>query len=293
MYYFRPDKPFAEWDPENICDWLQDLGLDQYIPEAKKWVKNGQQLQETSINEIEKEFGIKNPLHRKKLQLALIDTQENCSSDPYLSKAGKLDTAWVLRWLDDTGLPQHKESFLINRVDGRVLHRLTMDDLALLHVTSLLHVASLKRGIQVLRENDYEPGCLQRRSLPDDPPQSTPKQICLWTTHRVMEWLRAVDLAEYAPNLRGAGVHGGLMVLEPKFTAELLATLLSIPPGKTLLRRHLNTHFKELLGKDIIQEKREAESTLGYIPLTPSGKLKVIYNYFHRRFAISVGTELD
>lgn len=27
-----------------------------------------------------------------------------------------------------------------------------------------------------------------------------------------MEWLRAVDLAEYAPNLRGSGVHGGLIV---------------------------------------------------------------------------------
>lgn len=33
-----------------------------------------------------------------------------------------------------------------------------------------------------------------------------------WTNHRVMEWLRSVDLAEYAPNLRGSGVHGGLMV---------------------------------------------------------------------------------
>ncbi|CAG9762448.1 unnamed protein product [Ceutorhynchus assimilis] len=271
----KPDKPFAEWDIENICDWLQDLGLDQYITDAKRWVKNGQQLQESSINEIEKELNIKNPLHRKKLQLALIDTDENSSSDPYLSQAGKLDTAWVLRWLDDAGLPQHKENFLINRVDGRVLHRLTIDDLALLHVTSLLHVASIKRGIQVLRENNYEPTCLQRRSLPDDPDKATPKQISLWTTHRVMEWLRAVDLAEYAPNLRGAGVHGGLMVLEPKFTADLLASLLSIPPGKTLLRRHLNTHFKELLGKDIIQEKRELEATMGYTPLTPSGKLKV------------------
>lgn len=92
-----------------------------------------------------------------------------------------------------------------------------------------------------------------------------------------MEWLKAVDLAEYAPNLRGAGVHGGLMVYETKFTAELLASLLSIPPGKTLLRRHLNTHFKELLGKDVIQEKREAEGTMGYIPLTPSSKLKVFF----------------
>ncbi|XP_056632036.1 uncharacterized protein LOC130442070 isoform X2 [Diorhabda sublineata] len=271
----KPDKPFSEWDTENICDWLQDLGLDNYITEAKRWVQNGQQLQEASINEIEKELNIKNPLHRKKLQLALIDTQANGSSDLYLAQAGKLDTAWVLRWLDDTGLPQHKENFLINRVDGRVLHRLTMDDLALLHVTSMLHVASIKRGIQVLRENNYEPGCLQRRSLPDDPDPPTIRQISLWTTHRVMEWLRAVDLAEYAPNLRGAGVHGGLMVLEPKFNAELMASLLSIPPGKTLLRRHLNTHFIELLGKDIIQEKREIESTMGYIPLTPSLKLKV------------------
>lgn len=40
----------------------------------------------------------------------------------------------------------------------------------------------------------------------------TPAEICQWTNHRVMEWLRSVDLAEYAPNLRGSGVHGGLMV---------------------------------------------------------------------------------
>ncbi|KAK9720956.1 SAM domain (Sterile alpha motif) [Popillia japonica] len=271
----KPNKPFEEWDIDDVCNWLQDLNLDQYTTEAKRWGKTGKELHETSINEIEKELGIKNPLHRKKLQLALVDVQENGSSDPYLSKAGKLDMAWVLRWLDDTGLPQYKESFLMNKIDGRVLHRLTMDDLGLLHITSLLHVASLKRGIQVLRENNYEAGCLQRRSLPEDPTQPTPKQISLWTTHRVMEWLKAVDLAEYAPNLRGSGVHGGLMVLENKFTAELLASLLSIPPGKTLLRRHLNTHFKELLGKDIIQAKREAEGTLGYIPLTPSSKIKV------------------
>lgn len=73
------------------------------------------------------------------------------------------------------------------------------------------------------------------------------------------------------------GVHGALMVYEPKFTAELLASLLSIPPNKTLLRRHLSTHFKELLGREIIQAKREAESTLGYIPLTPSAKVKVSF----------------
>lgn len=56
--------------------------------DAKRWVKNGQHLQEASLSEIEKELAIKNPLHKKKLQLALIDIEENSSSDPYLSKAG-------------------------------------------------------------------------------------------------------------------------------------------------------------------------------------------------------------
>lgn len=37
-----------------------------------------------------------------------------------------------------------------------------------------------------------------------------------------MEWLRSVDLAEYAPNLRGSGVHGGLMVRQSTGTRDSL-----------------------------------------------------------------------
>ena len=70
-------------------------------------------------------------------------------------------------------------------------------------------------------------------------PASAPDDVGLWTNHRVMEWLKEVDLAEYAPNLRGSGVHGSLMVNERKFNDELLADLLAIPANKTLLRRHL------------------------------------------------------
>lgn len=91
---------------------------------------------------------IQNPLHRKKLHLAL-HCERGPSSDPLLPAAGQLGTAWVLRWLDDVGLPQHKDSFLTTRIDGRLLHRLTLDDLAALHVTSALHVASIRTGIQV------------------------------------------------------------------------------------------------------------------------------------------------
>ena len=97
----------------------------------------------------------------------------------------------------------------------------------------------------------------------------------LWTNHRVMEWLRSIDLSEYAPNLRGSGVHGGLMVLEAQFAAELLASLLSIPLNKTLLRRHLTTHFVALIGAETQQRKREQEQKPGHVPLTPNQKVKV------------------
>ena len=160
------------------------------------------------------------------------------------------------------------------RLDGRMLHKITMDDLVSLHVTSALHASSLRRGIQVMREHNWNPECLIRRSGTEE--ENTQKQVHLWTAHRVMEWLRLVDLAEYAPNLRGAGVHGALMMYEHRFSAELLADLLSIPPSKSLLRRHLGTHFKELLGRDVIQYKREAETTLGFQALNLTAKIKVM-----------------
>lgn len=140
---------------------------------------------------------------------------------------------------------------------------------------------SLRRAIQVMRENKWNPDCLIRRSYNSQIDEEKycvtdlTKDLHLWTAHRVMEWLRVVNLAEYAPNLRGAGVHGALMVYEDRFTDELLADLLSIPSTKSLIRRHLCTHFKDLLGREVIQDKRKAETTLGYQPLTLTSKIKV------------------
>lgn len=55
----RPDRPFAEWDSDAICGWLQELGLDCYASDAKRWVKTGTQLLQASNHELEKELGIK------------------------------------------------------------------------------------------------------------------------------------------------------------------------------------------------------------------------------------------
>lgn len=227
--------------------------------------------------DIEKELKLSTPLHRKKITLAISDmitSVDDC--DEMIRSAGKLDLNWIIKWLEDVGLPQYKDMFTMARMDGRMLHKLTMDDLASMHITSMLHVASFRRGIQVMRENLWDPNCLIRRSSDGDT-----EKVTVWTAHRVMEWLEAIDLAEYTPNLRGAGVHGGLMVYESKFTSELLAEMLSIPANKTLLRRHLALHFSDLIGRDLIQAKRDAENTLGYIPLTITSKIKVIKNVVH------------
>ncbi|CAO1416522.1 unnamed protein product [Diamesa tonsa] len=263
-------KPFREWDPSMLCMWFEEMGLDQYNEDLCRWLKDGPgELITCAPQDIDKELNIKSPLHRKKILLALADITEQ-ETDELFRNAAKLDTSWVLRWLEDIGLPQHKDEFFNARVDGRMLHKLTMDDLITLHVTSSLHAASLRRGIQLMRENKWNPDCLIRRSSGD----VEKMKIAYWTSFCVMEWLKVVDLSEYAPNLRGAGVHGALLVYEVKFTAELLADLLAIPSSKTLLRRHLLTHFKELIGRDVIQGKRDAENTLGYQPLTISAKLK-------------------
>ncbi|XP_067283030.1 liprin-beta-1 [Pseudorasbora parva] len=260
------DSPFSGWSKEQVCEWLQEQGLGLYINQAQQWISSGQTLLKASQHDLEKELAIRHPLHRKKLQLAL----QSLGSEEE-DAMGKLDYNWVTRWLDDIGLPQYKSQFDEGRVDGRILHYMTVDDLLGLKVGSVLHHLSMKRAIQVLRINHYEPNCLRRRPTENN---ATPAEICQWTNHRVMEWLRSVDLAEYAPNLRGSGVHGGLMVLEPRFNVETMALLLNIPPNKTLLRRHLATHFHLLIGSEAQMRKQEYLENPDYTVLTATAKVK-------------------
>lgn len=86
-------------------------------------------------------------------------------------------------------MPQYKESFIEARVDGRLLNLLTVDDLSYLRVSNLLHHHSIRRGIQVLRQHNFHPDCLQRRASPGEEDSDT---VLTWTNHRVMEWLRQV-----------------------------------------------------------------------------------------------------
>ncbi|KFV90973.1 Liprin-beta-2, partial [Fulmarus glacialis] len=259
--------PFAQWSTERVCNWLEDFGLGQYIIFARQWVTSGHTLLTATPQDMEKEMGIKHPLHRKKLVLAIKSI--NGKQD---EKSAQLDHIWVTRWLDDIGLPQYKDQFHESRVDGRMLQYLTVNDLLFLKVTSQLHHLSIKCAIHVLHVNSFNPHCLRRRPVEEN--NVSPSEVVQWSNHRVMEWLRSVDLAEYAPNLRGSGVHGGLIILEPRFNGDTLAMLLNIPPQKTLLRRHLTTNFNVLIGPETQQEKREITESTAYTPLTTTAKVR-------------------
>ncbi|XP_045904642.1 liprin-beta-2b isoform X1 [Micropterus dolomieu] len=259
--------PFSKWSTEQVCDWLEETGLSQYCIPARHWVTSGQTLLSATTQDLERELAMKNPLHRKKLRLAI---KTFSSKQP--EKSAELDYIWVTRWLDDIGLPQYKDQFNDGRVDGQMLQYLTVNDLLFLKVTSQLHHLSIKCAIHVLHVSKFHPNCLKRR--PSNENQFTPSEVVQWSNHRVMEWLRSVDLAEYAPNLRGSGVHGGLVMLEPRFNSDTLAMLLNIPPQKTLLRRHLTTNFNNLVGAQAQQEKREYTEAAGYTPLSITAKVK-------------------
>ncbi|XP_078113830.1 liprin-beta-2b isoform X12 [Sander vitreus] len=269
--------PFCKWSTEQVCDWLEEIGLGQYSILACQWVTSGDTLLSATQQDLEKELAMKNPLHRKKLLLAI-----KTFSSKQSEKSAELDYIWVTRWLDDIGLPQYKDQFNEGRVDGQMLKYLTVNDLLFLKVSSQLHHLSIKCAIHVLHVNKFNSHCLKRR--PGNENHFSPSDVVQWSNHRVMEWLRSVDLAEYAPNLRGSGVHGGLVMLEPRFNSDTLAMLLNIPTQKTLLRRHLTTNFNSLVGAQAHQEKKEYTEAVGYTPLSITAKVKM---------AITEGTMLQ
>jgi hypothetical protein len=294
--FFSIGQDFGRWNVQMISDWFASIGLGNYCPALQRWQPNGAQLQAANAAQLERDLQMRNPLHRKKLGLAL-----KCivgQSDNLTQLAFRLDYLWVARWLDDLGLPQYKEQFLEARVDGAVLHHLTVEELLSLRVQTQLHHDSIRCGIQVLRSHNFAPNRMCRRAEQVNEEESnhlsslgssydgslsasnrlnnvSTDQLCVWSSHRVMEWLRSIDLSEFVANLRGSGVHGGLIILHDAFGSDLLATLLSIAPSKTLLRRHISTHFRSLIGPELSHRKRQFECEAEHLQQLAFAKVKV------------------
>ena len=68
-----------------------------------------------------------------------------------------------------------------------------------------------------------------------------------------------------------------LQVLEPRFNADTLANLLSIPLNKSLIRKHVSSQFSTLLGDACQRQKDMTQRTSDFVPLNGSDKHKVLY----------------
>ncbi|KAJ0176602.1 hypothetical protein K1T71_007781 [Dendrolimus kikuchii] len=244
--------PLARWRAPAIIAWLElALGMPQYAAAVADNVKsgkiralNGQVLLELSDADLEVGLGIAQPMHRKKLRLAIEERRRpDLVRNPSI---GQLTHAWVAaEWLPDLGLSQYAESFLANLVDARMLDTISKKELEkYLGVTRKFHQASIVHGIHLLRIMKYDRQALAVRRHQCENVDADP---LVWTNQRFMRWAHNIDLGEFADNLKDSGVHGGLVVLEPSFTGETMATALGIPPSKSIIRRHLVAEFDALV----------------------------------------------
>ncbi|XP_011053732.1 PREDICTED: liprin-beta-2 isoform X2 [Acromyrmex echinatior] len=237
--------PMERWRAPTVLAWLEvALGMPQYGPRCAENVKSGKVLLELNDAELEAGLGVTHPLHRKKLRLA-IEEHRHPSHVRYPCIA-QLGHTWVSsEWLPDLGLAQYSESFATNMVDARMLDQLSKKELEkLLGVTRKFHQASIVHGIHLLRMLNYDRQALAVRRHQCEQVDTDP---LVWTNQRFIRWARNIDLTEYAENLKDSGVHGALVVLEPSFTGDTMATALGIPPAKHMIRRHLTAELEALV----------------------------------------------
>lgn len=79
--------PFSQWSRQMVLSWLDDLGLGHYSSQCGKVITCGQDLLKASPAQLERDMGLKNPLHRKKLQLALqVHWPSNCVFFPIICR---------------------------------------------------------------------------------------------------------------------------------------------------------------------------------------------------------------
>uniref|UniRef100_A0A2I3RRS7 Kazrin n=1 Tax=Pan troglodytes TaxID=9598 RepID=A0A2I3RRS7_PANTR len=250
--------PMSHWKAGTVQAWLEVvMAMPMYVKACTENVKSGKVLLSLSDEDLQLGLGVCSSLHRRKLRLAIEDYRD-AEAGRSLSKAAELDHHWVAKaWLNDIGLSQYSQAFQNHLVDGRMLNSLMKRDLEKhLNVSKKFHQVSILLGIELLYQVNFSREALQERRARCETQNIDP---VVWTNQRVLKWVRDIDLKEYADNLTNSGVHGAVLVLEPTFNAEAMATALGIPSGKHILRRHLAEEMSAVFHPANSTGIREAE----------------------------------
>ena len=209
-----------------------------------------------TIGKLENTLSLTHPLHRKKLELALEETLKYGTTE-----LSGLSYKWVLNWLEMNGLADICPNFEQARIDGRMLHMLTFDDLTLLSVEDNLYQLSLKSAIKVLRLTSFSPNYLDSREIQDN---------CLyWSCPHVSEWVSQTLKLRNTDSLKTSGLNGAFMMLEDSFTGNTLAEIIDIPKSKSHLRSVVKEEFMKVIGPHCAQHKLDKSKTKNFVHLSP------------------------
>ena len=232
--------PVEQWRADHVEAWLgAQLGSELVTGQ----IKSGALLLRLSEADMTRELGLVEPLHRRRLRLAIDELAAGQKAVP----AAALDTNWVCeRLLPWCGLPQYRGLAAAARLDGRLLASgLSRRDLQRhLGLTCRRHVASLLHAVELLRRLDFDVAALAaRRRIAEE----ADVDAIVWSNQRLAQWLADHDLHEYLGGFAESGLHGAYLCLEPGFGADALAAALAVPKGATLVRRHLADAFERCI----------------------------------------------